>query len=1148
MPSPTFRRKAVQRAPSAADIANSNRTMNSMLGRPRHSWMTDSSLPAAPPVVQRPRTSRRVTAPSEQTQRPAHSIDPQSQRNMIQQQQQQLREQEDRLAKESRSQTSLTTNNGPATLPSPQSTVHSPEAPITSASPRISTQIVQPVQTQVPQLPSSHSSESTQTPAVVAASAAESGMPATVPEASISGAAGIPTPAESSTLNTDRAAIGASGRSSTANTPATQAPFSLGIEGPSPAVTAANKRSIESQYGPGSAETQRAAKRLRTDSTAEFGQEILQRISSIIKAGGGQECFNRIERNRFSTVGEALKPGAMDFFILVLLQIHSQWSLSLNCVYDSLDLSPDVVDLSLTELGKVIGPNTSLRYSLQQYFTTFLGDLKTLKAPQFVHAKDQVRHFLRRFGKAWQSELMGLMTLGRPFLVSELRDELLCPSDRLQNHLFVYSTRWLASQIRTQQGESPDSSQPVLDEGLDNKMAKIFRENQAMERAWIGSTISIRDRQAARDEIARQLRALAPTGQSTSASRLGMANTQDSARNSISSPSGIESGVRGPLGGQGPISVRTSNQTPRITNFDPHFPQQVQFSMGQPNAGMPSDANRQRSADQQIYQRPTSGQPQNHDQRQYTNQQPFAPPQPQQQYSQYQGFQPVGVRHEPQQRQQQHHPIQVQVDAQVQHLIQSQGQQMYQQQQTSNTGLLSPQTSTYPSTFVENWSNGGSGQTSHGRQSHAHDQNTFTQGHANRYANYVASQPTHLANGASQGQQPLHQPPRRNIRMIDPRQYPHSADDVTSLATGLHLVRARSPPRCAIEPQRFHQFVQDFLAEPRVVRPHYALIEVKFNLSEEQRSRFPQSQYRNGQTFLIHTNNTLCVRLRLCKVPKPVDQDFSAPVAIVSPTVWPTTIFFTINGFPVTLKRKQHFRWDLPFEINGALVVGENCLRMSFPEHGNEAIPYWLMVETVVTTAEPALQKAIREGGHNHLPADGTRDEIRKRLKPSDDDDDDIILTDNKLTISIADPFSSVMCTIPVRSMHCKHLECFDLDNWLSSRPTKSSFSKTEPTKVDEWKCPICATDARPSQLRMDNYFKEIVDKLQAEGKGRTKQVVVDENADWTAVEEPEDSEDEEEDVALGHKGARKGSRSSTGVAGRPPAAAAEVIVLDDSD
>jgi hypothetical protein len=197
------------------------------------------------------------------------------------------------------------------------------------------------------------------------------------------------------------------------------------------------------------------------------------------------------------------------------------------------------------------------------------------------------------------------------------------------------------------------------------------------------------------------------------------------------------------------------------------------------------------------------------------------------------------------------------------------------------------------------------------------------------------------------------------------------------------------------------------------------------------------------------------------------------------------------------------------------LLEGENSLRISYPLVSQNMTPgfkYFIAIEIVETISHDAVRNMIKS--IRRSSADKTMAKIQRRLRPSDSDD--IIIEDETLTISLADPFSATRFMEPVRGVQCKHLECFDLETWLQTRPPKPSQKGGgpqqqggEPSMVDVWKCPICSLDARPVSLWIDEYFVGVRQSLVGSGDMQTKSITVSANGRWAPVLDADDTDDD---------------------------------------
>jgi len=75
-------------------------------------------------------------------------------------------------------------------------------------------------------------------------------------------------------------------------------------------------------------------------------------------------------------------------------------------------------------------------------------------------------------------------------------------------------------------------------------------------------------------------------------------------------------------------------------------------------------------------------------------------------------------------------------------------------------------------------------------------------------------------------------------------------------------------------------------------------------------------------------------------------------------------------------------------------------------------------------------------------------------------------------SISLLCPYTTLRMHAPVRSVHCYHLQCFDLRNYLSMNE-----------KNPRWKCPVCGVSALHSELRVDELVSDLVTRAGADVK-----------------------------------------------------------------
>lgn len=133
-------------------------------------------------------------------------------------------------------------------------------------------------------------------------------------------------------------------------------------------------------------------------------------------------------------------------------------------------------------------------------------------------------------------------------------------------------------------------------------------------------------------------------------------------------------------------------------------------------------------------------------------------------------------------------------------------------------------------------------------------------------------------------------------------------------------------------------------------------------------------------------------------------------------------------------------------------------------------------------------------------------EEFEKKPAPSIDqsksdffsliDDDDDIDVDESLRYSLLDPLSKLRMDIPVRSVKCDHLPCFDLKTFLDMYSTKEKML-----------CPVCYQPILLEDLKRDWF----VDRILKETKEDDDEVSINKDGTWEIIERSEKDSEEEE-------------------------------------
>lgn len=424
-------------------------------------------------------------------------------------------------------------------------------------------------------------------------------------------------------------------------------------------------------------------------------------------------------------------------------------------------------------------------------------------------------------------------------------------------------------------------------------------------------------------------------------------------------------------------------------------------------------------------------------------------------------------------------------------------------------------------------------------------------------------------------------------RRITRSEYPYGPSDPRSLSAGLHEARLRSPVRVLVDvdtgdslpggpdQERFYQSVHHMAIGPALTPARSRLYRFEFHVRQEEYDRLTPREIPQGELLPVErqSNGSLRYRIRCCKGQSRNRQVTEAEWAILD-TCWPLNIFINLNGSVVSVRRKAHNGRDLAADVTSIVCVGTNILQVAIPEPGSlsaETPPHVMGVEVIKTERHGEVVGQIL--GRGFRQASTTVDEIRRRLAtaPGDgdddddgdnDDDDDFAVVQADLSVDLADPFSAKVFETPVRGSSCLHMECFDLANWLNTRPSNSGskcqhrFSckcnkMLEPTLPDKWRCPICSQDARPKSLRVDGFLVGVREQLEKDGAlDRARSIRVAPDGTWRPIlQETDDDEGlSDEDGNGANEPAQKVARtSSTSTPGsqRRAAQAVEIIELD---
>ncbi|CEJ55857.1 hypothetical protein PMG11_02088 [Penicillium brasilianum] len=298
----------------------------------------------------------------------------------------------------------------------------------------------------------------------------------------------------------------------------------------------------------------------------------------------------------------------------------------------------------------------------------------------------------------------------------------------------------------------------------------------------------------------------------------------------------------------------------------------------------------------------------------------------------------------------------------------------------------------------------------------------------------------------------------------------------------LHQADLRDPVKYLVqltpnglEETALYQYLDQFTLDPTRIDPDVFSYRWKFTISPDDYQRFPRYVDRGQGQRSIRTYQPGCrtYRLRIIALPDSEKKEMQRFWPIAN-TTWPSVLYIFVNNHELYVRRKVHNGKDLPLDITRHLREGENEVNVHFLLAPNECknFHYVAGIESMKVSEYKGVLERTR-----HVPASETRANIKKRLSPITDDDELAVVTDS-LNVPLIDPFMAQIFNTPARSTNCNHIECFDLDTFITTRRSQSGSAPMN----DNWLCPICKADARPQFLVVDQYFVEVRDAIAKQG------------------------------------------------------------------
>jgi zinc finger MIZ domain-containing protein len=366
-----------------------------------------------------------------------------------------------------------------------------------------------------------------------------------------------------------------------------------------------------------------------------------------------------------------------------------------------------------------------------------------------------------------------------------------------------------------------------------------------------------------------------------------------------------------------------------------------------------------------------------------------------------------------------------------------------------------------------------------------------------------------------------------------------SRDMPNPIPSALHQVRARSPNLTCVNTEgkfdntaTYFTFVRRVAVMPQRLTAGQRYFKWTSEIDKENLQLLAQeSDGPDGAppSRLIRAGLQTC-RVRCIKVSH-LDE-ISESDWVIAETVWPNGTAILLNGTALELRKKVHYGKDLPVDITKYIMEGMNEFSVAFTRpNQNDAVNYAVGLERIETIDSKNI--------YDKVPRLDAADALRRIAEQSASVDPDIEIVTSAVIVDLTDPFTSRIFVLPVRGKTCRHNQCFDLHVFLQTRGSKAGH----PCVPEQFRCPICGSDARPHFLLVDLFFVKVREELQRMNRLDVKAILLDDQGSWKIKEEENNGESGD-----GAKGQTSPGRkhSETPIGGLSVGRESGIIELDD--
>ncbi|KAJ3276560.1 SUMO ligase siz1 [Terramyces sp. JEL0728] len=183
---------------------------------------------------------------------------------------------------------------------------------------------------------------------------------------------------------------------------------------------------------------------------------------------------------------------------------------------------------------------------------------------------------------------------------------------------------------------------------------------------------------------------------------------------------------------------------------------------------------------------------------------------------------------------------------------------------------------------------------------------------------------------------------------------------------------------------------------------------------------------------------------------------------------WPVNLkSMLLNGVEIPVQKKKYERTpdnllgtigtNLPTLVKPYLKEGKATLSIHFYSSEKLKEEYVFKIESFFLLVPLKALEYVK-----------TRPHLVEMDELFNGTDDECMMVVESMPLALNCPLTMTKMKQPVRSTHCKHLNCFDLDSWISSYATGAQYLNLT--------CPVCSKHIELHTLNLDMVVRNIVD------------------------------------------------------------------------